>query len=549
MPSALRRGRGKLVQTPLSRESQPRAAKPFLVYVAVSVVVILVLHVNLLLRIHPGMVQLETPTTLENPSEARRVEETKNQAPPSSKPKVLASGREKTTLSVFKDANCKGIAAKQITATSSEAVELLLDYLPKSAQIQGAGLAQVFVGDKYAYVGTVMELEGCVDFYNLFDDVQNDKSKFSVHSSLDSQVVTTARKQVDPALQRQFATVNDLSKPHTRFIFSCESSEYFGYQVYANALGFLKSMQTDASWLRLLTSQAPDDLSERFATFTAPRQLYSGFYHPINKADVIDKWMHSLDAPHPDDTLVVIDPDNWLINDIHKWATRVSAKHAMGQRAYYSQNPMLQELWQEICLNNCQTPTDFAAVPYVIKASDMKEVAPLWRSYSIDIKERFQNNVTFKEKYGPGLGVRWAAEMFGYNAACTHLNIKTTIANDMQIRDVDGGKRKFEFLNGKMPMIHMGRAWFPREKPEIAAPWRHSSSNEPGSIAASGIQVWCKCNQTAPKVLPWPLPDGLDFVSYHTLTLLHDSIEKFGPIPVNETWRKKRTVLYAWSHP
>jgi hypothetical protein len=72
--------------------------------------------------------------------------------------------------------------------------------------------------------------------------------------------------------------------------------------------------------------------------------------------------------------------------------------------------------------------------------------------------------------------------MFGYNFACAHVGIRTAIVSDMQKRDVDGGKRQFSQLNGKMPMIHMGKALFPADKPELGAPWRNSSDSEPGDV-------------------------------------------------------------------
>ena len=546
-----------------------KPTKPFAIYLACTLFVILALYGKLVFRtLHQDAIKnagtlipaktLESTTkpveSLQMNTLSRLLEDDKQKSVAQtegidqSEKVVLVVGRELTTLEVFHEAECKGASPIQVTASSSEPVHLEPEVFPTSARLKGDGLAQVFVGIPFEYKGTVMEVEGCVNFYDLFQSSQK-KIKFTVFSSENKNVVITSRHQIDARLQRQFATTQDIYKPHTRFVFSCETSEYFGYQIYAGALGFLRSKQTDASWLRLLSSAVTDDLSEKFPTFTAPKQLYASFYHPINKADVIDKWMHSADAPHPDDTIVVIDPDNWLINDIHPWATQVSKKSALGQEAYYTANPMLQDLWQESCLNNCNIKTDPAAVPYLLKASDLKDVAPLWRSYSIGIKERFKTNTTFKEKYGPGLGVRWAAEMFGYNFACTHLGIKTTLVTDLQKRDVDGGKRQFAQLDGKMPMIHMGRAWFPKDKPDLAAPWRHKDSNEPGDIAGSGIQVWCKCNATAARVQPWPLPEGLDWVSKHTLTLLHDSIEMFGPIPVNESFRKKLPVMYSWSHP
>lgn len=456
-----------------------------------------------------------------------------------------------TTISTFSSAHCQGSSVDEATVQSSKPVELKASIFPTSVRLRGNGLAQVYIGGFTSddYKGTVMEVEGCVDFYHLYKD-EAKKAHFIVHAAVNTDKVLTAKRQVLPELQEKFATTKDLSQPHTRIVFSATSSQYFGYQTLANALGFLRSNQTNASWLRLLSASQVDDLSERFPTFAAPKSLYQVFYQPINKADIIDKWFHSKDAPHPDDTIVVIDPDNWLTNSLQAWTTSVSPKLALGQRAYYSGNKAFQELWKDICLAHCDVEVDPAGVPYLLKASDLKDVAPLWREYSIIIKESFLDNATFAGYYGPNLGVKWAAEMFGYNAACAHLQIKTQIVSDMQIRDVDGGKREWERLQKNMPMIHMGRAWFPKENPEAAAPWRHKLSNEPGDIAATGIQVWCKCNNTAPFVQPWPLPkEGMDWVSYQTLTLLHDSVVEFGPVPHNESYRRIKPNFYQHAVP
>ena len=57
-------------------------------------------------------------------------------------------------------------------------------------------------------------------------------------------------------------------------------------------------------------------------------------------------------------------------------------------------------------------------------------------------------------------------------------------------------------------------------------------------------QVWCKCNWTAANVVPWPLPDGLDFMSYHTLRILHDSQQAL-PIPPHAKFRPSGAGRYA----
>ena len=47
------------------------------------------------------------------------------------------------------------------------------------------------------------------------------------------------------------------------------------------------------------------------------------------------------------------------------------------------------------------------------------------------------------------------------------------------------------------------------------------------------------------------MPDGLDYVSFHTLRLLHESEQVYGPIPDNWEWRHKQDLRhdYGWAHP
>merc|ERR1711988_1227662 len=44
---------------------------------------------------------------------------------------------------------------------------------------------------------------------------------------------------------------------------------------------------------------------------------------------------------------------------------------------------------------------------------------------------------------------------------------------------------------------------------------------------------------TASDVIPWPMPDGMDFASFHTLRILHGGREKFGPIAADYSLRPK----------
>lgn len=348
-------------------------------------------------------------------------------------------------------------------------------------------------------------------------------------------------------------SVRDLKKPAKyRVVFSCESSEYFGYQVWANRLAFEQSQRGfDATWTRLLTCQSPDDISQdsRFPTFTAPRSSYAPRYSPINKPDVITKWYASADAPK-EEVIAVIDPDSWLLKNLwDKHVSRVREGYALEQAAYYTGSRTAQLLWKELCERNCDLNMDLVGVPYIVHRDDLAKIAPLWKYYVLKIKYRLESSshgsAEFAQKYR-SLDVNWASEMFGYNMAAAHLAIKHEIVHDLQVRDVDG-ERTFEQCKNRVS-LHMGRAWFPKGHP-AAKPWLHTEGK---SFSMYGDQVWCKCNFTASTVKPWPLPDGLDFVSYHTLRLLHESEEVFGPVPENEEWRHKKHDLkhsYGWAHP
>ena len=117
--------------------------------------------------------------------------------------------------------------------------------------------------------------------------------------------------------------------PSYLIVYSCESSEYCGFQAQANYYGYLSSGQhpTKSGSLRLLTAGEPDDLAEYIPTFTAPRNALSRRYSPYNKADVLAKWFQSAETPlnNPNaEIIVVIDPDNWIIRDITHWIVKAS---------------------------------------------------------------------------------------------------------------------------------------------------------------------------------------------------------------------------------
>jgi hypothetical protein len=421
---------------------------------------------------------------------------------------------------------CRGenVTTLQAHPNGPPATVHLEKQMPKSMRVLGQGELQLF-NDDGNYVASVVELEGCVKLFPWPGFTRGELT----HGA--------PSRRVDLDLLKKVSTASDLSKPHTRIVFSCESAEYFGYQAVTNAYAFLQSNQTEASWLRLLTAHMSDDLSESLPTFQAPRTLYSKQYSPYNKPDIIDKWFNSEhDAPHPDDTIVVIDPDNWLLKDVQEWTLKVSRKHAYGQVTYYSRNKKIQQLWKEVCKAGCNNTVDAVGVPYVLAASDLKEVAPLWRMYTVLLNELQKDDKERFDKEYNSLYMGWTSEMFGYNFACAHLSIKTTVVDDLQVRDVDNSRHMSKEQLAKKSMIHMGRAWFPQKHAALAEKWRHTEGER---FKSYGIQVWCKCNNTGSSIVPWPLPDGLDFQSYHTLRLLHEAKEWFGPIPKNDTFRKE----------
>ena len=463
--------------------------------------------------------------------------------PPVTLPKpAAASGADsKTTLTIYMSSrNCTGDFSVFETSKIGEGHESIkmpiveTDDPPGiSMKISGPGGLRLY--NKHGdYVSTAVELGGCNPLFP-FPPLRDGRL-------FHRDVTETCTPQVAKDLQMKFATVNDLDEPHTRIVFSAESSEYMGFQVFANAFAFLNSTQTDSSWLRLLSSGEPDDLAAKVPTFTAPHSPYAKRYGPINKPDVIDKWFASkCDAPNPDDTIIVIDPDNFLLRDVSKWTEGVKRKYAVGEAAYYFEVPQVQELWKEVCEEGCDRRVDEVGVPYVVKAADLKEIAPLWRKYSKKIKELQEGNGTYDENYERYLHSSWAAEMFGYNFACAHLGIHTKIVRNMQARDVDPSLP----LDSADPpgMIHTGRAWFPFEHKALAERWRHTEGDDFLNGRQRSVQVWCKCNQTASKIIPWPIPAGLDLQSYHTLRLLHDGLEYFGGVPENNKYRRD----YFWS--
>jgi len=330
------------------------------------------------------------------------------------------------------------------------------------------------------------------------------------------------------------------AEPSYNVAFSAESSYYFAYQSMANLYAFETSGQSpNAVLTRLLTCSEPDDFMDTIPTFQAKREPESLRYSPFNKPDIIAKWFASDQAP-TEEIIVVIDPDNWLVKDLSAVVSQVKEGHAFGSHAFYTNNPKLNQLWQRYCKVNCDYKPDAVAVPYFVHRNDLAKIAPLWREYTRLIRKDIENDSALINEY-KSIQMSWCAEMFAYNFAAAHVGVRHTGKGFLQLRDVD--RRRSAAENEKILMIHMGRAWFPKDY-EPGKKWSHTEGKAWRSF---GNQVWCKCNYTAGTIIPWPLPDELDFVSRVTLTDLHYALEKY-PIPTSSKYFKQPVSGLSYHH-
>jgi len=384
--------------------------------------------------------------------------------------------------------------------------------LVHSVRVSGSGELDLYQDCNLArYWSTVMAIDDCV---NVYDWPKTKGFRIRAGESL---------KQPPQLPDRQKA-------PFAKYnvVFSCESSEYFGYQVQTSLYAFETSNQKNAVWTRLITAGERDDLVDIFPTFQAKRHPYSRRYGPLNKADVLAKWVVSTDAPR-EDVVVIIDPDNWLLQDLSPIVKKVSPGHAVAQRAWFSGSSSIQKLWEAFCRKNCETAVlDHAAVPYFVHRDDLTKIAPVFKEYILLMKRRFEHDKQFERRF-TGIQIDWGCEMFGWIFATAELGIKVEIRGNLQVRDVSGSPKK------SVPMLHMGRAWFPKTYKGEGLKWLHSDQ---GGFGYRGQQVWCKCNNTASDELPWPVPPETDFQSNATLTLLHHARERYGEIPKGTRFRK-----------
>ena len=210
-----------------------------------------------------------------------------------------------------------------------------------------------------------------------------------------------------------------------------------------------------------------------------------------------------------------------------------------------SAKSLITKLWKEVCLKNCDYELDLIGVPYFIHKDDLKKIVPWYRKYTLIIKDKEENlGVEWKQQY-LDIQIGWSTEMFAYIFGAAHVGIKHEIIRGAQIRDVsERPQSREEELS--ISMIHTGRIWFSR-KYEFGKQWWHVA-DKAWKFKQFGAQVWCKCNWTASEIIPWPIPDDIDFQSYHSLYLLHESRQYFREMLTCEM-RRKGENGYRWAYP
>eukprot|EP00472_Partenskyella_glossopodia_P011694 CAMPEP_0197537286 /NCGR_PEP_ID=MMETSP1318-20131121/56410_1 /TAXON_ID=552666 /ORGANISM="Partenskyella glossopodia, Strain RCC365" /LENGTH=456 /DNA_ID=CAMNT_0043095421 /DNA_START=329 /DNA_END=1696 /DNA_ORIENTATION=+ len=372
-----------------------------------------------------------------------------------------------TTLTFYAQKDCNGesftisasdtnngaydFCGKSFPTTGKPLQTNLLSYKPS-----GSGEIELHLScgrDSY-WASLIPKVDGCTNFH---DWPVSQRVKIKQASYLDS-------------YQPYYPHSVNKTVADYHVVWSGESSRYMGYQCQANYYGFLESKNDiTGRWTRVMTAGQADDLALTFPTFYAKRHPYSRRYGPLNKADGIIKWYASVDRPKTR-VIVLVDPDNWLTNPIDDIAQKVSKGHIVAQRAWYAGSSKLQELWEKVCKKNCQEKVYATAVPYFVHTDDLEAIAPLWRMYTLMLKERTEVDKPFQKAY-QSLQIDWGSEMLGWNFACAHLGLGTTVLPNIQARDVD--RPVPPDREKEVKMIHMGRAWFPKHY-QPAKRWQHT---------------------------------------------------------------------------
>ena len=142
--------------------------------------------------------------------------------------------RDRTEIKLYDNPLCDGLPTLTGEAEGAEPIILHPTEFPRSARVQGGGMAEVYIRLSRDYQGILIEEDECFAFP---DDQRATKIvQFDLYS--ESQTAFKNKRQIPDSLQKQFSTASDLSQPHTRIIFSTTSSHYFGYQILANAYSF-----------------------------------------------------------------------------------------------------------------------------------------------------------------------------------------------------------------------------------------------------------------------------------------------------------------------
>jgi len=358
-----------------------------------------------------------------------------------------------------------------------------------------------------SYWSTVMANDGCVNVWAWPDT-----------NALRFVPRTWAQRPSSPIAASLLAT-DTAAMPLFHIVSSQESSRYQGYQALAGWYSFeaTKQSQKGGVFTRLLTAEYPDDLSATVPTFCAPRHPYSRRYGPLNKPDVVEKWFQA--SPPQAQVVVIVDPDSWLVGDLSPFAKRVSKGHAIASD-YGSVAGHQPGLWKRICQANCDSEPQGLAVPYMLHRDDVLDFARKAKHYTLKMHEMMVNKEDVE-------GLNWMIEMAGFNFAAADMGLKFTLENLQRVDIQNPGDKS-------VPFLHMGRAWFPAGK---AGHWDQTPYDKGAKdFAYRGTQVWCKANETADQIVPWPVPEGTDWVSRLTLEYIHKGIEKYG-LPWNTTYR------------
>mmetsp|Transcript_8080 Transcript_8080/g.11099 ORF Transcript_8080/g.11099 Transcript_8080/m.11099 type:complete len:491 (-) Transcript_8080:710-2182(-) len=349
-----------------------------------------------------------------------------------------------TSLTFYTEKECQGVAHK---ITVEDTVAGVYDFCGKkfpnnmelaanlkSWQAEGPGEIELHLdcGSDNYWASLFPDIDGCTNFWTW---------------------PMTQRVRIRPI---SYLATPQAMYPHARnstvaeyhIVYSGESSRYMGYQAQANYYGFLASNNDQfGRWTRIMSAGQIDDLAEQFPTFYAKRHPFSRRYGPLNKADGIVKWYASVDRPKSE-VIVLIDPDNWMTQSVRDIAQKVRRGQGLAQAAWYSGSSLLTKLWRTVCKERCNDQVYATAVPYFIHRDDLAVVGPLWKMYTLMLKERAEIDQAFSNQYR-GVQIDWGAEMLGWNFACTHAGIKFTVLPRVQARDVDAPVSKHaEVRNG-----------------------------------------------------------------------------------------------------